>query len=268
MADALFVHHREPNPEWQRHLDVLCHRAERLNWLKILWEPGDPWAPVQRWEIREMLALDDRLGEDLRLQLLEIYRGPHPRQDGHWIGEGETRRWHSNQPVSKTQYELYHETGCHSLRVWVVQGEKGGHPFELSHAEQKYLRNMGYGITDTPPPGALPYAEPTEMTWSRLAAMDKMRGWAERLAWDQRQYGVTQAGLIVARQHLAEEQLWGARLIQYLDDSITGALDNVADSALPDFSDLAPPDECPVTGDPDQLTEELAAGVTTPRPGD
>src|SRR4051812_34960665 len=73
-----FFYDREAPAEWTAALRELSPFAEDRGWLELVWESGDPWAPVQRWGLWEMLhpsVVDpDELAE---------LRGEHPRKFGH-----------------------------------------------------------------------------------------------------------------------------------------------------------------------------------------
>src|SRR3990172_7634092 len=110
MRDAIFVRHREPDPEWVAALAQIAPPNPRIPWLMMHWEPGETWEPVQRWMIREM---DPDL-EHTNALVLTMYQGPSPRKVGHWEGAGSTRRWHSDLPISKRQWDLFQRYRCTS----------------------------------------------------------------------------------------------------------------------------------------------------------
>lgn len=229
----MFIHQREPEAAWQAACARIAPRAERVNWLLIHWEPGELWSAVQRWVIREMVPRLDTINP---LQL-SAYHGPHPRTIGYW----KDGRWYSESIVSKRQYDLFQEYTCHSRVVWVVQGPDGGHPRAYTHAEEQAA--MARGLPTEPPLlGSLPYAEPNQRTWSRLAELDKLRKWHQRftIGWDQRQMTQTAAGLYVMQDARADYEAWGEKMRAWFDDGIREALDGVSKTDWAKVADLAP----------------------------
>lgn len=233
---------REPERAWVDALARLAPRSERVSWLLILWEPGEPWAPVQRWEIREMdpdLAYVDPA-------ILALYDGPDPRTLGHWEGEGAQRRWRGASVISRRQWELYRKYLCVSHRVWVVQGPEGGHPFQLSQAERAFKRAIGLDDTDTPAPGSLPYAEPDQRTWQRVAQYDRLRKWEYGMDWDERRVTKTGAGLWVRRDLTAEYEAYGKAMLDFFTEGVKEAIDSVPRGTLRAWYDAAPKHDGPV----------------------
>lgn len=167
---------------WQDRLDGICPRSDAAGWLRMRWMPGEPWAPVQRWVIDEMvphqllrsLAADAerdqrRLVYGLWLSELD---GPHPTHRWDAIA-GQVRRGR-NQAVARFQWELWRAERCWAQPVWVVQGPYGGHKRWYDDLEQR-VAAMGGLPTSPPRPGALRYVEPSEATFTRLAAYDRIR---------------------------------------------------------------------------------------------
>lgn len=164
-ADRLFYHQRPVPPEWQRALMAVCPKYDGCSWFLIAWEPGEPHDPalwVQRYVIWQMqsAAMTKRL-------ILRDHPGTvgfhdeHPRKDAVW---SEKLRCYVKPDgrLAKTDamtYELYHATGCYGSRFWVIQGETGGHRYNLSHVEKQVLTLGSRGqIRDVPLMGDLPYA--------------------------------------------------------------------------------------------------------------
>lgn len=163
--DALFLHSRPCPPEWQRALQEVCPRYEGVSWWRIVWEPGEDVQPdlaVQRWVIWQM-----RTREETQRLILRDYPGctglreEHPRKDARWDAtlrcfvkaDGRLAK------TDKLTWELYHETGCYGARFWVIQGDRGGHRFHLSHIEKQVLKfGSGGKLKDVPRMGDLPYA--------------------------------------------------------------------------------------------------------------
>ena len=248
MTDRAFVWTREPNPAWVEALSHIAPRNPTIPWLHLFWEPGELYAPVQRWEIRE---LDPAL-QYYDAEVLAAYEGPHPRPLGHWEGEGDTKRWKGECLVSLRQWELYQQFTCPSRRTWVIQGPNGGHPFELSQGERAFKRALGREDGDTPAPGSLPYADPDTRTWRRLAEYDRLRKWGRHLTeWSEQRETKTAAGLYVRRNIQEEYSKFGQAMLDFFSEGIKEAIDGVPKGTLGELYDNSPKSD----GPPDDLEQ-------------
>lgn len=167
---------------WQDRLEALTPRSERMGWLRVRWFAGFPWAPVQRWVIEEMipepllrtLARDaERDGRRLVYAIrLESLNGAHPhhRFDA---ADGRVRRGDS-MPCTVHEWETWRAERCWAQTVWVVQGPYGGHKRWYDDLDRRVCQ-MAALPGEPPVPGSLPYAEPSEQTFNRLAGYDRMR---------------------------------------------------------------------------------------------
>jgi hypothetical protein len=228
----------DADPAWQADLERLAPRSDRVNWLLIHWEPGVAWEPVQRWEIREMIpALNT-----VPAEMIEEYQGPDPRTRGRWLEEKEengtlTKSWHSDSLVSHRQWQLFHQTRCHSQRFWIIQGSYGGHRVQLPFDQRRILAGQGR-VADTPAPGALPYAEYSSRTFTRIAECDRLQKWKHALGWDQRQERKTDAGLWVKQDRRNDAAEWNTEFLKWWDDQVEGWVRDLPQSAIPAFSDM------------------------------
>jgi len=239
----MFVWKRDPLPIWVEELARIAPRSDRLPWLHLLWEPGETWAPVQRFEIRELDPCLDFCDIDILADYAEHPRSP---SRGRWVQDAQgVRRWKSYGGPSLRQWELFQEFRCLSRRVWVVQGPNGGHPFELSQAERMFKRALGLDDADTPAPGSLPYAEPDRRTWRRVAELDRLRKWQSTLTWDERRETKTAAGLWVARDVNAEYERFGREMLRYFSDGVKEAVDSVPKGTLAELYGNAPKTDGP-----------------------
>lgn len=134
----------------------LTPRSDCLSWLHPVWESGDWWESddsglgVHRWFLYQMVP-KDYIPEFIR----EYLEGPDPRTQGYY--DSQLGRFVSSaQPVSRRQWLLYREYECYGRPYWVVQGERGGHRYQLDPIEKQVVEM--HGGTDVPNPGALPYA--------------------------------------------------------------------------------------------------------------
>ena len=168
-TDDLFVWDRPVPREWQAELDRLAPARDGLAHYRLVWEPGEPQAPVQRWVIWQMRpkALTEKLlwvarHDPVRANpkvvgLLE----EHPRRNAKWDDVAGCYRKHDGR-LAKTDrltYELYQQTGCFGERFWIVQGDRGGHRWALTQPEKRLLWMATEGVMkDVPFPGDLPYA--------------------------------------------------------------------------------------------------------------
>lgn len=168
-----FNYDREPPAEWIAQLREISPVCEDRGWLELVWESGDPWAPVQRWELYEMIHASVVDPGEVR----EL-RGPHPRKEGHpctstplssWavhpaanyrpcICRRKTNAWRGGVSlVSLTEWKLFQRTGYVGRPFWIIQGTTGGHKCAFGHDEQMLLEAEGYP-TVAPPSGTLAYA--------------------------------------------------------------------------------------------------------------
>lgn len=173
LVSGQFDFDREPPPEWVKQLEEISPPAEDRGFLRLVWEPGDPWAPVQRWELWEMIhpsVVDPSEVRELR--------GPHPRKEGHpctstpissWAVRPapnyepckcrhKTDAWRGGVSlVSLTEWKVFQRTGYVGRPFWIIQGTTGGHKCAFAHDEALLLEAEGYPAI-APAAGALPYA--------------------------------------------------------------------------------------------------------------
>lgn len=222
----MFDHKREVPPEWQRNLEEVIPRTEKLPWLKIVWQAG--LSPrdtnthdyeVQRYEVYEVVPQ-----VKIPFDILAELRGPDPRTLGQFVEDTEhrfegRRVWESWCNISRTQWDIFQETGCWSQRFWIIQGSHGGHVWTLSRTEKSFLKAMGL-VYDTPLPGDLPFAEYTELTRSKMVECDRLRKWRHALDWSERSASKTEAGVWVVRDREREEAEWNERMLRYLTNEV------------------------------------------------
>lgn len=180
---------REPPAAWQAVLDAAhVPGAARL---VVAWEPGDRWQPVNRWMVWQLQAwehVDDAVKRELR--------GPSPRTNAElrYItatinGTNELRPRVFGGPcqlIDRRTWALHREiadrTGelVRPRRLWVCQGDDGGHPFQISTEEQA-LRALQGKSADVPSAGDLPFAAFDARVLRALERYDLWR-WANRLS--------------------------------------------------------------------------------------
>lgn len=218
---------REVPREWQERLEAAVPRSETLSWLKIVWQAG--LSPrdtncddhvVQRWEIYEVCP-----GTHIPAEIMAELRGPDPRTLGRWIAdrdhpEADRYVWETWCNISRTQWDIFQETGCWSQRFWIIQGSHGGHVWTLSRTEKSFLKAMGL-VYDTPLPGDLPYAEFTDLTLKKVIECDRLRKWRHAMDWSERTTSKTEAGLWLTRDRDAEEEEWNERMLKFLTNEIS-----------------------------------------------
>ena len=247
---------------WQPELDRIAPRTTRgYSHLMLVWEPGEEWAPVERWTVWEMM----RPERAPRLGTLQDLRGPAPITTRRW--DPFIQRWRQTRPltINQRQWEVYQRTGLFGRPVWIVQGVSGGHKRFWSDVEQNLiLLNAGQGSTsmqfDPPAPGDLRYAEPDNRVIARLASIDLVKLYGDVL---RHQSEEAENGHLASREkatgRVMAEKLWG-----WLGEQVAEALDDVmtremvgkmwdganSDEALPDYE----------FGE-EQFKEEVATGV-------
>lgn len=161
---------------WQPELDRLSPPTpEGESHLRLLWEPGESWAPVHRWVVWELMPA--------QRAPLEIYHelcGPNPRSFGHY--DRVQRRFVRTRSflINQRQWLLYRESGFYGRPMWIVQGTKGGHKRAWSEVESN-LSLLHGGPKEPPLPGELPYAEPDVRTIEKLRGLDMVRRFGDLL---------------------------------------------------------------------------------------
>ena len=176
----MFEHTRTPDPNWEARLAEIAPPGTRLPWLKLVWMPGETYDPVQRWVIYEIFPDLAVVNPGL---VQEFYKDP-PRARGEWING----RWHSESLVSRVQYDLFYECKGFPQLTWIIQGDKGGHQWVLTRAEEAMFRMLTPSVTmEWPRPGELPYADFDEQVFQALLGRDKLRKMNDRLEdWEAR----------------------------------------------------------------------------------
>jgi hypothetical protein len=226
-----------PVPEaWERAVWAVAPPSNFLSWLKIVWEPGDAWEPIERWMIYQM-----RPRRLIRPEVLAELQGPSPRSTGHYCAPGycmcamKRNGWRGGAAklIDYMQWKLFQQTGCLGSRWWCIQGDQGGHRHRLDKIEAKVSR-LHNGPSDTPAPGDLPYADFDLRTFRKIAELDRVRMWK----------GVTD---YVDRNHAtmnAEERDEGERaqwaMWSWLESQVKQTVDKIGKSGANALRDAAP----------------------------
>lgn len=161
---------------WQPELDRLATRTDDgLAWLRLVWEPGEAWAPVHRWMIWEMMP-----AHRAPLGLVDELMGPNPRQFGFY--DRVQRRFVRTRSflINRRQWQMYQDTGLYGRPIWVVQGKVGGHKRFWNEVESN-LSLLHGGPAEPPLPGDLPYAEPDQRTIEKLRGLDMVKRFGDVL---------------------------------------------------------------------------------------
>lgn len=152
---------REVPAEWQASLEALTGpKTDRFTWLNLFWWPGEPWQPIERYSVWEMLpqAWLERTarGKDQFAEIRDALEGPPPhtmRQfhptSGRFMG--------SESVVTQEQWDFWRAHHCLARPFWIIQGDTGGHKFTFSPPEQMLLKLNGLPV-EPPAPGDLPFA--------------------------------------------------------------------------------------------------------------
>lgn len=169
-----FIAAQDPPLHWQEELEKVIPRRGSLSYLKIVWEPGERWDPVQRWVIYQMMPLGRNPADDLFKPMLE---GPNPREFGYYDRvAGRFIRRRGAPMISLKQWQLYRETGRLGHPYWIIQGDQGGHRWQFTRTEKFIIaRKTGQKNVEAPAIGSLPYAPFDNRVMNKLANLDRLR---------------------------------------------------------------------------------------------
>ena len=258
---SIFERDRPVPPEWQADLESVVPRSDTVPWLKIVFQAGWEYEPIQRFEIYEMTRQLDWVPEGT----VDALRGPNPRTMGMWLEDTSItghRRWISDSIVSLMQWNLYRETGCYGQRWWILQGAHGGHKWRLSPVERAYLaatRGLSADEADTPAPGSLPYAPWDERSKLAIIRADRLRTWKQAMGWAGRSEQKTEAGVLVQADRAKLKQMYSELILKWLDEQVYEALSMVSQKALDQVRD-APLGDPQFNREQDEIERELIKG--------
>lgn len=215
--DAVFYRSREPHPDWVRALEEISPPSSVHGYLRIVWEPGDPWIPGQRWTLYEFVRIDLEVEYKGRWELalddetLEDLHGPHPRSTGHMCADRvptqfqclcrrKLNAWKGGPTARITlrQYQLFKETGMFANPFWIIQGGNGGHLAGYDAIQRKMLQQEGLP-TEPPSVGELPFAEFDARVLHQIRQFNRLHAMGNNIAEYRRtmgaDYGAYKAGI-------------------------------------------------------------------------
>lgn len=180
---------------WQDQLDRAVPRYPGyVSHLRLVWEAGDPWDPVERWylydctprRIFEESATKRRIMgvpeyDNADAILIRDLDGPSPREDGYYDRVLQQFIHTRERECTLTQWRLWQQHGVYGIPWWVIQGVKGGHKRWFATDEKKALRYAK--LPDEPPvPGSLPYAPFDQRVLDRVLTYDRLRRFTQKLS--------------------------------------------------------------------------------------
>lgn len=246
MPTVTFSHDPPVSPQeiarWQADLETVVPRTDRVPWLKIIWQAGMDYEPVQRFELYEMVPLHPEINW-IPDGILDALQGPNPRTVGCWYkGEDGVTRWISDSLVSLMQWELYRETNCWGRRWWIIQGDNGGHRLSWGPIERGFWQAKHGDAVQLPAPGSLAYAPYDNRVKEQVIRADRMREWRNALAWDERARTKSGAAKYVAQHRDALARQLNETMLQFLDEQVKAATSEVSQKELDRYMDTAPLD--------------------------
>lgn len=182
-----FVWDKTPPQEFVSLLRSALPADDYLSTFELVWEPGEPEAPVQRWMLWQDLS-EKATAERIRREhpttvgLTE----PHPRNGAWWDAKmgGFRQQGGRLARTDRLTWERYQRTGRYGQRWWVIQGPDGGHRYALSSVEKRILRsNTGNKVHDVPFAGDLPYADPDYRVIRHICEMQQVAVWHRMAAY-------------------------------------------------------------------------------------
>ena len=257
-----FVWERPVPPEWQADLDQL-NPGENVTQLRLVWQAGWPWGPVQRFEIYEIIPAETveriireetllAIQDSLTQGLWKAVKGPDPRTTGRWVRDPDIpwsmggKRWRSDSLVSRIQWQLYRETGGLPMRSWIIEGHQGGHTWRLGAFEQAFLLATGIEpevVQDLtmawPDPGSQPYADYDQRVFQALAERDQIGQWRESLRWDDR-VGRDVALDLLDTEAKDHHRSMMERMYKWIDHQVGSIVNDIPRTQLPNWSDFEP----------------------------
>lgn len=185
-TDTLFLWDNPAPQAWQDAVDAACPSGDKLSRFLIVWEPGEPQNPIQRytlWQMRPVATTRKMLsrrrdGKPLDPRLMGLVE-EHPRKNARWDTRlGCYRKVGGHfAATDRLTWELYHRTGMYGTRWWVVQGANGGHRYQLTHTERKLWQTRVGAERDAPQAGDLPYAPVDERVLQQLRMLESVATW-------------------------------------------------------------------------------------------
>lgn len=199
--------------QWERELARVSPRSDKLSWLKLVWVAGDPWQPVHRFMLYQMIgATDDPVTRRLRIPepVWEQLNGPNPRTLASYFDvlKGEFVYPHgvSVPDIDRVQWQLFQDTGCYGRPYWVIQGEHGGHRRRFDHVESSLARMHGHP-GEPPKPGELPYAPFDARVIGKIGPLDMVRLYKMHDRFDERPFDQLDAEEQTRKEH-RQSVLW------------------------------------------------------------
>lgn len=258
--------------EANRLLHDLAPRSDVSHWLHAYYEPGEPWAPVERIIVAEMIPKAElgrqraffRLIDSQELTLFDELEGPNPRT-GAWYGQrhetlAPTMHYPGLPPsISLRQWEHWRAFGALSHPTWVVQGENGGHMRKYPDYVKSALALRGLP-SDEPLAGDLGFARLDQRTMQHLRDADRLAKWTEKFSgvdWDDR------TNVDALRERKAKEVEFRRDFMKWLDDAIVPVA--VEMSRMIDFSNL-PEGDRRYNEDEDEVERRLLEDTDTVLP--
>lgn len=206
---------------WQPHLDAIAPRSlHGLSHFRLVWEPGEDWAPVERWTIWEVSS-----AERAPMGVFGDLHGPPPRAFGRYDEQLGMFIRERNFYINQRQWEFFQETGMYGRPVWIIQGEKGGHKRFWNDTEQNLIRMKldTTEVLDPPAPGELPYALPDLRTIRAIAELGVVARFGELLRYLSHSEELRAS---LDRRERAQAAEMAERLWEWLGDQVEETLDN------------------------------------------
>lgn len=222
MAKLKRLFQRVVPEEWEKELAELdAPPNDRFPYLKLVYEPGYPWEPVERYMIYWMTP-SRLMTEGLMGAIKEQLEDPHPpsKHGNYYDTVKETFIRNPDCLITERAWNMWQETHCWGRPYWVIQGEQGGHKRFFTTIEKQLLR-MAHLPSEPPAPGDLPYAEWDDRVKARLGKLNMLHG----------EHGERRRAAALAKGHTVTEEREREQQIELRKQVIAFLAEQVAEIA-------------------------------------